>query len=1348
MLTSLELFGFKSFADRTLFEFSPGITCVVGPNGSGKSNVVDAIKWILGDQSAKSLRGKEMSDVIFNGSSGRKGSGFAEAILSFDNDSGYLSIDAREVRIGRRLYRSGESEYLLNGTVVRLKDVKDVFMGSGAGTAAYSIIEQGRVDQILQANPSTRRSVFEEAAGISRYKARKIDAERKLEKVAQNLLRLTDIVDEVEAQLNATRGQASKAAKYRDVTKELKACWVGLAADDFRVSQRELRQLEGRESEFAARLESLANEIGVVERTKAALDDELTRLDDALRTEERAIATVREQIAAHESTIRHQTSREQELAGDLDRLRRDRLTFANQAAAVRNELEETTEQLILFETRVDTERVELRDRETQCTALELRVEELRVVARAAREARHANASAINQLEHQATKLTSRQETLAQAIADGQRRVEESLLARRDVETNLHSAETRAAAVETEHQHYLAATEAIRQDRQRLTAELSELDGRLGQLREQRSAAVARIHVLEDLEKRQEGIAIGVQEILRRAHDSPYPPWNEILGSVSDLLQVALEHAPLLEVALGARSQLVVVRRLAPVLEYLNRQVTPISGRVGFLELSAVGRAGSVSRDAEPSPLASARGVIARADTLAEAIPEATGLPAQLLGDTWVVGSLNDATRLAADFPQARFVTLQGELRERDGAVYAGAVPHTTALVSRRSELRDRKHEVIRLDRQLSAGAERRELLAEQIVAAAAALASREQEAGERLQAIAEVRSLVESQQRDLSRLNARHESLLSDLQTRQGELAEIETQQHATNSEQQRLRESIEQDDQRIADAESRVRAVEDELVEVREELKEQHLLLAKHNERLTGLREANRRLHDDQLQREARRDAAVQRLAAVQESLRQSRLTILRTRSEYDTAFLAVEQMSATLRDRQQQRKQLRSQWSTYARQEEELHKQRRMVQDEGHQLEIRLRELRHQLSGLDERIREEYLVSIEELAASGASAYLERLTTLGTINATTDEAHRGVNDHNADDHHGAVGSNGDAAVKAEAAGGLTLQTPTDDAGWAAIYAVQEPSFADVRPELEEEVNRLRRKLKMLGSVNTDALNELDDLESRFTHLSAQLTDLQEAKATLEEIIRRINRESRRIFLETFETIQKNFRELFRKVFGGGEGDIILEDSEDILECGIDIVARPPGKELRSISLLSGGEKTMTAVALLFAMFKSKPSPYCILDEVDAAARRSQCRPLRQRRQGVRGADSVCRHHAPQTHHDGRLGPVRSDDGASRCVEADVGAFRGGQRRRELQDASGGRLSERESTAIIRLSSSPSPTARRNTGAAQLRRASTAQSSTIPTVGRTTRSTNFQSVTEDSKRRDSLRGIHGPDAH
>jgi chromosome segregation protein len=315
MLKSRALLGFKSFADRTRFDFAAGLTCVVGPNGSGKSNVVDAIKWILGDQSPKSLRGREMTDVIFNGASNRKPAGFAEALLTFDNSRRVLSVDADEVQVGRRIYRSGEAEYLLNRVPARLKDVRDLFLGTGAGTSAYSIIEQGRVDQLLQASALARRAVFEEAAGISRYKARKVEAQRKLERVAQNLLRLSDIVKEVEARLQTQRASAARATRYREYSHELRTLRIGSAADAWRDLGAKLKQLENEYVKLQRQIAALVDESRECESQQQAAESRLAEAEDRLHAALRLEAENREVIAGYEATVRHQSARQQELHG-------------------------------------------------------------------------------------------------------------------------------------------------------------------------------------------------------------------------------------------------------------------------------------------------------------------------------------------------------------------------------------------------------------------------------------------------------------------------------------------------------------------------------------------------------------------------------------------------------------------------------------------------------------------------------------------------------------------------------------------------------------------------------------------------------------------------------------------------------------------------------------------------------------------------------------------------------------------------------------------------------------------------------------------------------------------------
>ena len=341
MLKQLQLIGFKSFADKTAFDFSTGITGVVGPNGSGKSNVVDSIKWILGDQSASSLRGKSMSDVIFNGSSGRGGSPFAEATLTFGNESGFLPSEHLEVSVGRRLWRSGDSEYLINGEVARLKDVRNLFMGTGAGASSYCIIEQGRVSQILQTNASSRRLVFEEAAGISRYQSRRAEALRKLDRVEQHVARLTDIVDEAESRLSSVRNQAAKAAKYREVRTEFQALWVGLAADEYRRTSARQQTMAAEILQLNSSIETITAEQQGLEAERVEAETALTAVEGRLKNRERTRNELQSQIASLRTTIRHEHSRLEEIAGELERLRSQRSLLRSRTQEATNELNRT-----------------------------------------------------------------------------------------------------------------------------------------------------------------------------------------------------------------------------------------------------------------------------------------------------------------------------------------------------------------------------------------------------------------------------------------------------------------------------------------------------------------------------------------------------------------------------------------------------------------------------------------------------------------------------------------------------------------------------------------------------------------------------------------------------------------------------------------------------------------------------------------------------------------------------------------------------------------------------------------------------------------------------------------------
>lgn len=1189
MLKSLELYGFKSFADRTRFEFAPGITGVVGPNGSGKSNVVDALKWILGDQSAKSLRGHEMTDVIFNGSASRKPSPFAEAFLTIDNSQKFLAIDAAEVQIGRRIHRGGDAEYLINKAPARLKDIRELLMGTGAGNGAYSIIEQGRVDQILQANPTNRRLVFEEAAGVSRFKARRVEAERKLERVAQNLQRLSDIVDEVEAQLNATRGQAAKAVKYREIATELKRWWLGLAADDHRQLTSELAEVEPRLAAATQRLAELAEEQRSFESQNAVLERELHDLDERLRDAERRLSLHRENAASQNASLRFQTGRLQELDGDLSRLRAQRLTLVQRKRDAERELALHAARLEEFARDADRlrDRLHAQDEQLQRSAAE--TAQAAAALERARQGREAAAQDASLAEQRVATLEAQIENFEESLQRLCSRWEDAQVQQAEIEQ-------RRGALRGDYERLieesgtLQAELRLRQSRQQeLAAARESLQEALAASREARSAALARKSLLEDLELRQEGLGIGVRELLHRARHADAPPWNSIVGNVADLLDVDLEYAGLIEVALGPRAQWIVLREYQPLLEYLAQGRVMLTGRIGFLALPerAAGAPLPPSRDgrrlihlqtaASPAVDFDGRaGVVARADRLVQSEHGVQGLASAVLADTWIVHDLETALALAAEVgPAVRFVTLQGELLDSVGSIQLGTVRSETSLLSRKSELRRIKNDLLRFDRDVAQQeAELQAVLREGQEAESSALDCGAQ-AGALQQRLAEVLAALHAADQEAQHASREIEQLLSQQADAQAELNRLRNQLTAAEERLTAAQVAQAAAADAIAAAEAAHLAAVAQAQSLEQRKAAEQLDLVKQAERLATSREQLQRLEGEIQQRQAQLEEGERRLQAAQAQRAQLSLQLLNGRAALAEAYQAGDVLREEVRRWQAAKDELRLRRGQFVETEQRLRRERRELQERRHADEIRERDLRHSLATLAERLQDEYQLSLDEMVASGASA-LELYQT---------ERGQGPRVPEAD---------ADAADEA----------PDDDGAPAHPFAgdAAEITFAEARPELEARVNRLRRKLRLLGHVNTDSLRDLEQLESRFQHLSGQLQDLLEAKATLEDIIKRINQESRRLFADTFQTIRGNFQKLFRKVFGGGEGDIVLEDPDDILECGIEITARPPGKELRSLSLLSGGEKTMTAIALIMSIFQAKPSPFCILDEVDAA--------------------------------------------------------------------------------------------------------------------------------------------------
>ncbi len=942
MLKALDLFGFKSFADRTRFDFALGINVVVGPNGSGKSNVVDSMKWILGDQSPKSLRGKEMTDVIFNGSTGRKPAAFAEASLTFDNTTRFLPVDTDEVVIGRRLWRNGDSEYLINGAVARLKDIKDVFSGTGAATSAYSIIEQGRVDQILHANAAARRTVFEEAAGISKFKARKVDAIKKLERVTQNLLRLTDIVQQLDQQLSSTRNQAAKAAKYREVSEELKKVWLGLVADDFRHFNRELGSLDAKLAGYNGEIEKYSQQQQHIETRLASFDQELNGVEDQLREAERSAAANREEVVSQDSTIRHATGRLRELESELVRLRRQRGTTESRLKQVAEELESSRHELDTFDDTYLAQQSVLQQHDEQLAEL---AHQQQALLQQLEVQRHDRAELVRQGQE-----TNQRLALLQAQIESLQQNRKQLSERRDALSSEIDAcqmelSRRQAAVNEVLSKSSAVSESyqsIRSKQKKLLKEQEATQQRLAELREKRSGAHARATVLEDLEQRQEGLAIGVKEILNRARSSSSEPWNRILGSVADLLEVELDNAAMLEVALGNRAQLIVLDEVEPLIEYLNRSGVRIEGRVGFVSLKAKGFSDFTQID-----LRGDRDVLHRADDLVNPLCPRRDLAERLLANTWVVTSIDAALRLAAEQPAGlRFVTPQGELLDTDGSLYAGTLRGETAILSRKSELRRLKNDIIRFDQSVESSEKQMQGLSEQLAAIEAEMTNAAAERDEINDRLSQLRSEFDRQQQVLDRLVQDRDMIDTQLTENSVLVTDCSGDLDRSRTDLFEIEESEQLLERAIAGLELQRTETEERRHKLMQLQTEEKLKLAKKEERRSGLAKTVERLQTESKTRREEAEEVAKRHKQFAEQRREVELQLLNATSELAELAIHAEKVADEVAGLSRQKQRMRSVRAELSEEETRIRQSRNAVSDRLHEEELRAREIRHQLA------------------------------------------------------------------------------------------------------------------------------------------------------------------------------------------------------------------------------------------------------------------------------------------------------------------------------------------------------------------------------------------------------------------
>jgi len=1125
----LELIGFKSFANRTVFDFEPGVTAVVGPNGCGKGNISDSIRWVLGEQNPRDLRGAQMEDVIFNGTDDEKPMGMAEVSLTLSNADRLLDIDFEEVTIARRLFRSGESQYLINKKPCRLKDVQDLLMGTGMGLEAYSHFEQGEIEQVLSARPEERRAVFEEAAGIMKYKADRRAAMRKLEATEENLVRVNDIIREVKRQINSLDRQAAKARRHKRLADELARYEVGHLLHNRDVFGTELQRLTAKHDKAKTRLRDLFADIESRDTQIETLRQKLTAQErefEALQTRKleilRAIDHERNTITLSEQRIADAEAAELAAREQIEALELQSDDLKNELARGQNDLE---------------------DHERRLSELQnsLLAEEQKAAAEAA--ALEAADAAVADAADRSLELVRRDMKLANELEAIDRRIEEHRLADQSLRAEQQQLGERRDALENEHatlarRHQALAEDAkqardqqaaLRRSLDETTARLTQDVARTQQCAGELAEARSQHQLLCEMRDNFEGYQHGVKSVLRAAADNEALPG--IYGTVADLLHVPEEFEVALEAALGARLQYIAVAAARDARRAIDRLRDTHGGRATFLPYDLL-RPPSTDQALLQELFGANTGLIAPVSEIVSCAERDRILVDFLLADTVLVENLDAALHIAEQkrYP-FRLVTRAGEVVSGRGLISGGrAAPRAQALLSRDARIAELGEKAKRLE------AEHEALQAEH-QARSRELASRERQLEEIL---AKTRSLDEQlaeATRDLAKVSASREAVDAQLHAIEKRIAALgeEAQKDAARREQLAADAAALDEEKQAAEREGRDRnaAVAERqtaVADVQRRLTELRVELSSVSERVAAARARQQRLARDLEQRNREiltRREQIETDAAHTERLK-SEIDDARRRIEAQTHEKTETERSIEALD--EQRGGIGNELGTI---EAGLKDKRRLLHEsqEGESaLNAQLTEARLAVERIDERLRSEYKLAHDDPAA-------ERFP--------------------------------------------------DSTNWEEIAAHTE---------------HLRSKLESLGPVNLYAIEEYERLEERHAFLVKEQEDLVGAKEKLLKAISKINRTSRQLFKETFEQVRESFRDMFTSLFGGGRADLLLEDEGDILECGIEIVASPPGKKLQSITLLSGGEKAMTATCLLFSIFRVKPSPFCILDEMDAA--------------------------------------------------------------------------------------------------------------------------------------------------
>jgi chromosome segregation protein len=1165
-LQSLEILGFKSFAVKTVLNFDKGVTAIVGPNGCGKSNVLDAMRWVLGEQSAKALRGSEMADVIFSGTDSRQALGMAEVSLRFADCEQELGVDWNEVCVTRRVFRDGNSEYLLNKTPCRLKDIHQLFMDTGIGRSAYSIMEQGKIDQILSSRPEDRRAIFEEAAGITKFKSQKKEALRKLEATEANLLRASDIIREVKRQIGSLQRQAAKARRYQAMISDLKTLETHHVHRQFAALTGEI-DAAGEEIERLQKVHAEQEvEIETQETHVMARRSKIEQLEGELTEARQAVQDLRSHLQNAESRIEFNAERAEEFRGLIERYSRDIAGAEEKLAIQQSQIEHNDQELAGISEALKGEQLRLTEQTAKVNALSgERVETERALQTVfASIARIENR--LSALRNEVGSLTSQRDGSEARMGILQNEVEQIGSGTAQVREQLESVRTRlenqTRQLDTRNQEAHDAEAETRSIGMELEAADRDLRVQNGQLAEKESRAGALHQMIET----GDGLGEGTQAVLRGLDNADFfkPAMGGLLASH---IQVETDNVAAVEAAFGQNLQSIVMKD-GMVAEAI----------VKTLSTKQWGRAQLILREwqenqsfnsTEPAPVETMGWVRDRVRCDASLAP----LVALLLGRFAIVQDMETAMQLGRQQlhspaeSRCDFVTPTGEVITRQGILIGGKAKGESAgasILHRKNQIAALETEAASIREKINVLTTAREAALERLDSAKNRLAGAREEAHKLTGAVSSSRGELQQLEREEREKAKKLESLAWEQENVQKRLDEAIEKIGGREKE---LRDLAAE----LADLQGRQQSAAAQLEDLRTR---ESTVMGDLNE--LRIKVATEKQRHDSLYNQ--RVPMTARLNELRELIEHRRRDI----AGYDTKIDALENETGRIEEEiESARERLAEAEGEVTR----LSEQRGAMAGEAEEIEASLRILRRQLSecaeqrGQQDVRRTQLQLRIDNLAEHMHRRYQIEIRDFQPDSYLLQTSLRELNKKR----------------KAEE----TAEAPAA----AAIVENAEPQ-EEQRIDwhrIEELVRELEQRVDSMGPINIDAIQEYDELEQRHQFLEQQLSDLDKSKLELLDVITKINETTRKLFAETFEQIRVNFQEMFIELFGGGKANLILADETDPLESGIEVIAKPPGKQLQSITLLSGGEKTMTAVSLLFAIYMVKPSPFCVLDEMDA---------------------------------------------------------------------------------------------------------------------------------------------------